>query len=70
MALKGELGEGVYILSNVNVIGVGVISLIRNVLDSTEALLIYSGKAIAEGFCGSAVKTEAKSRFLLPLLAG
>ncbi len=69
LAFKLEFGERVDILAYVNVITVGIIAFVGYVLDSAEALFIYSRKAVAKAFRRSAVKPEAKPRFLLPLLA-
>ena len=48
LALKAELFKRVNLLTNVNVVGVSVVSLIGNVGDRTESLLVYSCETVAK----------------------
>ena len=69
LAFEGELCKRVDILAHVHVIAVGIIALVRNILDCAVFFLVYAGEAVAKALRGRAVKTEAQARFLLPLLA-
>ena len=63
-----EFGERVDMLAHVYMVGVGVVTLVRNVLDGAELLLVDAGKAVAQRFRRRAVQSEAETRFLLPFV--
>ncbi len=48
LALKLEFAESVYFLADVHMIGIGVVALIRYVLDITVFFAVDLGKAVAE----------------------
>ena len=55
LAFKFKFAEGINLLAHVNVVGVGIIALVGNVLNRAEALLVNACKAVAQAFCRSAV---------------
>ena len=51
-------------------IGVGVVSLICNIRDGSEACLVDPCKTVAERLCRRSVESKTDSRVSLPLIAG
>ena len=51
-------------------IGIGIITLIGNIFNSSEAFLIDTCKAVAQAFCRCTIQTKAKSGLCLPFIAG
>ena len=69
LAFKGKFAESVDIFAHVNVVGIGVVAFIGNVVNSTEAFFIYAGKTVAQAFGRSAVQCKADAGLLFPFIA-
>ena len=65
-----EFAESIDMFTDINMIGIGIVSFVRNILDSAEAFLVDAGKPVAQGFSRGSIQRESQSRFSTPLLAG
>ena len=70
LRLKFQLGIGINLLRNMDMIAVGDIILVRNAGDHTETLLQTLGKFIGSGFQRRTVKAEINMFFGLPCSSG
>ena len=70
LGLEGQLGEGVDLLGDMDVVGVGDIALVGDILNDAEPLLQALGEAVGGGLQRGAVEGEVDVALRLPLGAG
>ena len=66
LGLKGQLGEGVDLLGDVDVVAVGDVGLVGDAGDDAEALLQALGELVGGGLQRRAVEGEVDVLFGLP----
>ena len=70
LRLKGQLGEGIDLLGDMDVVGIGDVALVRDAGDHAEAALQALGELVGGGLQRGAVEGEIDVVLLLPALAG
>jgi hypothetical protein len=70
LGFKLQFGEGVDRFTDVNMVGIGVISFVGHVWDVSEAFFVDSRESVAERFGRSPVESKSESCFFFSGIGG
>ena len=69
LAFECKFLESVDIFTNINVVGVGVVTFIGNVGNATEFFFVDTSEAVAQTFCRSTVESKTNVGLCFPFIA-